>query len=145
MEPAAVKVGIHSQDHRALSDDTLEQWTKAEQGLLSNEHLSEVGFRHHLDTCVIPNMGTPTVTESIMATCVEAILGAVLLDGGEPALARVLRTLDMSHEFLEAVTLTPLPLLLKECYYTPLYANRVLRPRRKGRKGRPRGRLKVPP
>lgn len=112
---------------------------------MSNLHLSEVGFGHRLDTCVITNTGTPRVTANTMATTVEAILGAVYLDGGEDAVGRVLTTLGMTHEFLQAVTFTPSPpILMKECY-TLIYANRVLRPRRKGRERRPRGRLQVPP
>lgn len=127
-----------------LLNDNQGQWTKAEQDLLSYVHLSEVGFAHHLDTCVVLNAGTPSVTAKIMATTVEAVLGAVYLDGGEDALGRVLETLNVTHEFLKAVTFTPSPpLFMKECY-TPLYANRVLRPRREEGKGRRRGRLRGP-
>jgi ribonuclease-3 len=39
-----------------------------------------------------------------MATTVEAILGAVHLDSGDSALARVLQSLGLTHPLLEMVT-----------------------------------------
>lgn len=82
------------------------QWTQAEQALLTNSNLSAVGYRRNLDTCVILNMGTTSVSQKTMATTVEAILGAVSVDGGENALAAVLVILELTHPFLEVVMLT---------------------------------------
>ncbi|EXJ81807.1 hypothetical protein A1O1_07872 [Capronia coronata CBS 617.96] len=79
------------------------QWTQAEQALLSNAKLSTVGYDHGLQDCVILNEGTPSVSPKTMATTVEAIFGAVFLDGGFRALGAVLVTLGLAHAFLELV------------------------------------------
>ena len=57
-------------------------------------------------------MGTKTVSQKTMATTVEAILGAVYKDGGDHALDTVLLALNVTHPFLEAVTLTLNPAFL---------------------------------
>jgi ribonuclease III len=88
------------------------QWTQVEQALLANSNLSAVGFEHSLDTCIVLNMGTPSVSKKTMATTVEAVLGAVYEDGGGNALVAVLAVLGLTHVFPEVVTLTypsPLP------------------------------------
>ncbi|KAK5214803.1 hypothetical protein LTR72_012078 [Exophiala xenobiotica] len=77
------------------------QWTQAEQALLGNRNLSAVGYARGLQNCVILNQGTPTVSDKTMATTVEAILGAVMLDGGADALSAVLLTLGLTHSLLE--------------------------------------------
>ena len=45
-----------------------------------------------------------------MATVVEALLGAVMLDGGEAALRQVMENLGLTHALLN--TVTPFPLML---------------------------------
>lgn len=47
------------------------------------------------------------MTDSLMATAVEAILGAVYLDGGDQALTAVMTTLGLFTHSLFSVTLTP--------------------------------------
>jgi len=53
-----------------------------------------------------------------MATTIEAICGAVFLDGGDDALGAVLETLGLTHPFLEVVTfnlaLSPFLLIFKD-------------------------------
>jgi ribonuclease-3 len=50
-------------------------------------------------------MGTAAVSQKTMATTVEAILGAVYMDGGESALAAVFVILGLTHPLLQVVTL----------------------------------------
>jgi ribonuclease-3 len=98
------------------------QWTQAERALLANTNLSVVGYTHGLRDCVILNQGTLSVSDKTMATTIEAIHGAVLIDGGAGALSAVLVTLGLTHPFLEAVTfifLTP----LRTRFHPSLYAN----------------------
>jgi len=110
------------------------QWTQAEQALLSNANLSAVGYAHALHGCVILNDGTPSVSSKTMATTIEAICGAVFIDGGDDALGAVLATLGLTHPFLEVVTfnLALSPFFLIQGPDGPPYANRVLRPDVKG-------------
>lgn len=49
-----------------------------------------------------------------MACTIEAILGAVYLDGGNDGLQEVLTTLGFTHEFLDLVTVNLLPLPFNE-------------------------------
>lgn len=62
---------------------------------------------------MILNPGTATVSDKTMATTVEAILGAVHLDQGEPNFQAVLSTLGLGHEYLPAVTSSPFPRFLR--------------------------------
>ncbi|KAI1613948.1 ribonuclease III domain-containing protein [Exophiala viscosa] len=96
------------------------QWTQAEQALLSNTNLSAVGYEHGLHDCVILNQGTLSVSNKTMATTVEAILGAVFMDGGADALGTVLVTLGLDrHPFLESVTsYSCLPLSAEFSYFS---------------------------
>ncbi|VZI11148.1 unnamed protein product [Fusarium fujikuroi] len=56
-------------------------WTMLRHDLISNENLARVGMEHGLDTCINVNGGTVRVTPGMVATAVEAILGAVERDG----------------------------------------------------------------
>lgn len=49
-----------------------------------------MGFGHGLDRCITKDHGTPAVSKKMMAVSVEALLGAVHLDGGDDALARMM-------------------------------------------------------
>jgi hypothetical protein len=66
---------------------------------LGNDRLSEVGRDYTLDLYINRNAGTPNVTDSMMATAVEAVLGAVFEDGGDGALARVMTQLRIGNPF----------------------------------------------
>lgn len=70
---------------------------------MKNSELSQLGVQKGLKECVIPNGGT-SVSERMMATAVEALLGAVFCDGGEDALALVVGVLEVDHEYLRAET-----------------------------------------
>jgi len=60
-----------------------------------------LGRRTGLDECVIRDLGTAVVSDKMVATAVEAVLGAVYLDGGEGVLEAVMRRLGFGeHQFL---------------------------------------------
>lgn len=100
--------------------------------MLSNDHLSAVGFAHGLADCVILNQGTTSVSSKTMATTVEALLGAVYLDAGRNALVSVLTVLGLIHPFLQVVMFhIPHPDLESRDHTSP-FTNEVLRPRRWG-------------
>ncbi|KAG9255769.1 ribonuclease III domain-containing protein [Emericellopsis atlantica] len=75
-------------------------WTTLRQGLLSNENLARVGTEHGLDNCINVNGGTERATPKMVATTVEAILGAVERDGGYDTLARVMAHLGLTQHGL---------------------------------------------
>ncbi|CAJ2508422.1 Uu.00g134480.m01.CDS01 [Anthostomella pinea] len=75
------------------------QWTEIRK-LLANENLAQVGVAHGLEECVILNHGTTQVSGGMMATTVEALLGAVHLAGGSEALGRVMARLGLIHNLL---------------------------------------------
>lgn len=87
-----------------LADSETGDWSKIERRTLSNEYLSEIGFRHKLDSCVLLNDGTTSVSDKTMATTVEALFGAVYLDAGKEALGKVLVTLGITSKFMEVAT-----------------------------------------
>lgn len=69
----------------------------------SNDNLAAKGFEHGLNLCVILNPGTLQVSKGLMATTVEAILGAVELDGGPGALLQVATHLGLVHPLINLV------------------------------------------
>lgn len=87
---------------------TLEDWTRIVQETASNVNLAIVGKAKGLDSCVVLNPGTTSVTDSVMATTIEAIIGAVELDGGRAAAGEVIEGLGLSHDLLNLVTSTTL-------------------------------------
>ncbi|QKX57866.1 uncharacterized protein TRUGW13939_04986, partial [Talaromyces rugulosus] len=77
------------------------QWTEIRSSVLGNKNLTRVGFENGLDDCVKLNGGTMSVSANSMATTVEAIMGAVHLDGGDAALATAMMELGLTeHEYL---------------------------------------------
>jgi ribonuclease-3 len=57
--------------------------SELQRDLVSNEPLATCGFSHDLDGCVITNAGhVGRISERMMATAVEAIVGAVFKDSG---------------------------------------------------------------
>ncbi|EXJ58914.1 hypothetical protein A1O7_06344 [Cladophialophora yegresii CBS 114405] len=83
------------------------EWTQIRQ-VASNTNLASIGRARGLDACVVLNPGTVNVTDSVMATTVEAIIGAVALDGGRAAAEQVIDRLNVTHELLTAVKSTTL-------------------------------------
>ncbi|KAK4078892.1 hypothetical protein Purlil1_11830 [Purpureocillium lilacinum] len=104
------------------------QWTEIRNGVLSNARLAEVGFRHGFDNCIVPNPGTVNISTAMMATAMEAIMGAVFLDGGGEALDRVMARLGLTHPLLDLVkstTLHPFQIPNLNVYYDTLTLNSI--------------------
>ncbi|KAF5640215.1 ribonuclease 3 [Fusarium sp. NRRL 25303] len=79
-------------------------WTTLRRDLIGNDHLASVGVDHGLDRCINMNGGTTRASIGMVATTVEAILGAVKIDGGRDALARVMNRLGLTqHALLSSV------------------------------------------
>ncbi|KAF5689525.1 ribonuclease III [Fusarium circinatum] len=69
--------------------DVQDCWTTLRRDLISNENLTRVGRENGIHKCINMNGGTTRVSSGMVATAVEAILGAVEIDGGRDVLARV--------------------------------------------------------
>jgi ribonuclease-3 len=70
--------------------------------LLSNAKLAALGRSRALDRCIIPSPGVQ-ISDRMIADAMEAVMGAVYLDGGEGALERVVQHLGLDqHEYLPA-------------------------------------------
>ncbi|KAG5656817.1 hypothetical protein KAF25_010370 [Fusarium avenaceum] len=79
-------------------------WTTLRHQLLGNDNLGGVGMRFGLDACINANGGTTRITFGMVATALEAVLGAVERDGGHDALASVMDHLGLtSHALLSSV------------------------------------------
>ncbi|KAJ9609963.1 hypothetical protein H2200_006293 [Cladophialophora chaetospira] len=79
-------------------------WSRIRQEVASNANLAAIGKAKALDACVVLNPGQTAVQDSIMATTVEAIIGAVDLDGGKAAAEKVIERLSLSHDLLKPAT-----------------------------------------
>ncbi|KAG5751493.1 hypothetical protein H9Q72_014428 [Fusarium xylarioides] len=89
--------------------DSQDCWTTLRRDLISNDNLTRVGREHGLDKCINMNGGTTRVSSGMVATALEAILGAVEIDGGRDALARVMKHLGLTeHALLGSVKFFPL-------------------------------------
>ena len=84
-----------------------------QQDLVANENLAIRGFSHALDRCVITNAGhVGRISERMMATAVEAIVGAVFKDSGfdnEAVRAVMARLGFFSHPLLAGTDCSSLP------------------------------------
>lgn len=87
--------------------DWLGDWTEI-RNLANNSNLAAIGFDHGLDACINLNPGTTTVSKNSMATTMEAIIGAVQLDGSPDALLQLLTRFGLVHEMLTSVMLKSL-------------------------------------
>ncbi|KAI8401959.1 hypothetical protein FOFC_17264 [Fusarium oxysporum] len=104
-------------------------WTMLRHDLISNENLARVGMEHGLDTCINVNGGTVRVTPGMVATAVEAILGAVERDGGYDTLARVMAHLGLTqHALLSLVMFCLRTHLLHICRSAASYSLDLLGP-----------------
>ncbi|EXK36482.1 hypothetical protein FOMG_09658 [Fusarium oxysporum f. sp. melonis 26406] len=89
------------EDSRSVSDgsqiqleldlaDSRDCWTTLRRDLISNDNLARVGRGHGLHKCINMNGGTTRVSSGMVATAVEAILGAVEIYDCRDTLARVM-------------------------------------------------------
>jgi len=77
------------------------RWTTLRHDKCANGPLAALGRRVGLHKCSIQNPGQPFMSDKLVATMVEAVMGAVYLDGGEEELERVMMALKFDeHEYL---------------------------------------------
>ena len=76
-------------------------WSTAEQALFQAASLARVGFEQGLNTCVIASTNQ-NVTTNMMATTVQALIGAIYIEGGEQGMAKLLTKLGLTHEYLRS-------------------------------------------
>lgn len=72
--------------------------------MLSNGNLARRGQDLGIGTCVFCNEGT-VVSAKMIASTLEAIVGAVYLDGGDAAVSLVIEHLGLTNHRLLMVTL----------------------------------------
>lgn len=82
------------------SADSVGDWDTLRKDQLNNAPLSVIGRNARINQCIIKSPGTKMVTDRMVATAVEAIAGAVYLDGGEAALTTLMRHLDLDQHSL---------------------------------------------
>ncbi|MCJ1439503.1 hypothetical protein MMC27_008897, partial [Xylographa pallens] len=74
-------------------------WNAIRLQVSSNSNLSSTGLQFNIGSVLQGNPTNPQrVSEKIMATAVEAVLGAVFRDGGLTAVERVLETLGLTND-----------------------------------------------
>jgi ribonuclease-3 len=88
--------------------------------ILSNLALAAKGRKEGLDSCIISDPGTRDITDRMIADAMEAVMGAVYLDGGEGALESVMRHLGLDQH-------KHLPVILGAHSKCPAIVERVLR------------------
>lgn len=76
--------------------------------MLSNDRLAQRGCDLGVDACVICNDGT-VVSAKMVASTLEAIIGAVYQDGGDDTVLRVIEHLGFTSHLLLMVTLHIFP------------------------------------
>lgn len=77
------------------------QWTQIRHDKCGNGFLAQLGREKGLHECIILSPGAIVVSDKMVATLIEALCGAIYLDGGEEELERVMRKLDFhQHQYL---------------------------------------------
>lgn len=66
----------------------------------SNSNLAEKARAIGLQDCVILEPGNPIISDRILATTVQAIIGAVKVDGGDEAVTSLLFRIGLTHGLL---------------------------------------------
>jgi ribonuclease-3 len=76
-------------------------WNELRQEKCGNGPLASLGKGIGIDRCVIKDPGTTMVSDKMVATVVEAVMGAVYLDAGEEVLEKVMKGLGFDeHAYL---------------------------------------------
>ena len=81
-------------------------WTTLREDMLSNDNLARRGYHYGIGALVYCNVGT-VVSAKMVASTLEAIIGAVYRDGGDTAVLQVIRHLGFFEHRLLMVTLHP--------------------------------------
>jgi ribonuclease-3 len=84
------------------------QWTQLRNDLISNAALARRGYEIGIDRVVIVGSNNPAVSGRMVATTLEAIIGAVHQDGGNDAVNQVIEHLELFDHRLLTVTFRPL-------------------------------------
>jgi ribonuclease-3 len=75
--------------------------------MLSNDALARRAYEAGLDKCVITADSDPAVSPKMVATTLEAVIGAVYHEGGDEAVQRVMRSLNFfDHPLLTGMSRT---------------------------------------
>ncbi|ORY13998.1 hypothetical protein BCR34DRAFT_599420 [Clohesyomyces aquaticus] len=70
-------------------------FAEMEKDLLSNRALAAKGRALGIDKCLLTNPGLTTVSDMMVADAIEAVAGAVYLDGGDKAVKNVMKGLGL--------------------------------------------------
>lgn len=74
------------------------EWTETQLNVLSNKELAQVGSKVELGACVIAQPGSVSgVTDKMISTTMQALIGAVSIDGGTDAMVKVLGILNLGR------------------------------------------------
>jgi Ribonuclease-III-like len=65
------------------------------QQLLSNENLNRIGRRFRIEKLLVLSPGAETASDYMVATMLEAVVGAVYLDGGMEAVEKLMTNLGV--------------------------------------------------
>jgi ribonuclease-3 len=90
------------------SPQTRAAWTSLRQGILNNETVAQLGRELGLDKTIVASAGHfgPPGTK-MMATTVEALLGAVYVEGGEAAVSGVMAHIGLPQQLVMSKHLNP--------------------------------------
>lgn len=87
-------------------------WTSIRNDTLTTTTLAQQGSHLNLTTCILPNPGNPTISAKMLATTLEALVGAVFADGGDPAVQTLVKDFTLlTHPLLTVMSFLP-PLAL---------------------------------
>jgi ribonuclease III len=78
----------------------LGEWSDISRSIVGNDKLRAVGVGLGLQKCLHMDPGMADPSTNMVATMIEALLGAVYLDGGNDALVAVVAKLELGHELL---------------------------------------------
>ncbi|KAF2106827.1 ribonuclease III domain-containing protein [Lophiotrema nucula] len=82
------------------------RWDGIRQKTACNANLGQVGRKLGLNECALLQKGTEMIGDERVADLVEALIGAVKLDGGLEALEKVVRTLGLVPKELDPTDTT---------------------------------------
>jgi ribonuclease-3 len=84
------------------------QWTQLRNDLISNAALARRGYEIGIDWIVTVGSNNPAMSGRMVATTLEAIIGAVQQDGGDDAVNQAIEHLELFDHALLTVTFRPI-------------------------------------
>jgi hypothetical protein len=92
-------------------------WTRIRNDILGNDSLACRGYEIGIESCIFLAGGTYLKTPKMVATTLEAVVGAVFQDGGDEAVTRVIEHLGfLSHRFLSVMLRCLFPNGMDRCH-----------------------------